>query len=310
MALTVEQIRELCAQRDLGVVAAAASTHPAAAALVKAVSPEQLQTLVADGMAARNTLVEAFAGLVRGVVKRTVEGGQHTGDYVQEGMVALVNAVDRYDPNRGSLAVYAYPRVKGAILSLLCTRGGEFHLNAHQARARELVRSTTGRLISAGLPADSSAVAEHLGKTEEWVQQYADYRRPASLGSFDLGELEIPDFKTQQAMDAVGVASVTKYLNMLSDSERTALQLLHGLAGDRHSLAGVSEAMGVPRRLAESYVASGHAHLGQLIKHFEQQLCEGQKATGAEEVSAKRVVPSLPVARPGEVKQPLCRRVT
>lgn len=304
MALTTEQIHELCAQRDLGVVAAAASTYPAAAALVTALSPEQRRTLVADGIAARNKLVESYAGLVRGVVKRTVEGGQHTGDYVQEGMVALVNAVDRYDPNRGSLAAYAYPHVKGAVLSLLSTRGGELHLNAHQARAKELVRSTTGRLISAGLPADSSAVAEHLGKTEEWVQQYADYRRPASLGSPDLGELEIPDLKTQQAMDAVGVASMTAYLTMLPDSERTALQLLHGLAGDRHNLAGVSEVMGVPRRLAESYVASGHAHLGQLVEHFEQQLSEGQAAAGTRVEPTRGALLVPPLNRHPEARSP------
>lgn len=278
MALTTEQIHELCARRDVGVVAAAASTYPAAAALVRDVSPEQLRVLVAEGVAARNTLVEAYAGLVKAVVNRTVKGGQHTGDYVQEGMVALIDSVDRYDPNRGNLAAYARPRIKGAVLSLLSIRGGELHLNTNQARAKELVRSTTRRLTAAGLPVSSSDVADHLGKPEEWVQRHADYRRPASFSAPGFEGLEVPDAKAQQAMEAVEVSHLTKYLDLLPGPERTALQLLHGITGDRHSLAGVSDTMGISRRLAERYVAAGHTHLGQLIAHFEQGLYDGQAA--------------------------------
>lgn len=305
MSLTVEQVRELCAQRDVGVLAAAASTHPAAAALVRDVSPEQLQVLATEGVAARNTLVEAYTGLVQAVVNRTVKGGQHTGDYVQEGMVALVHSVDRYDPNRGSLAAYARPRVKGAVMSLMSTRGGELHLNTNQARAKELVRSTTGRLAAAGLPADSSHVAEHLGRPEEWVQQHANYRRPASLSAPGLEGFEIPDAKAQQAIDVVGVSHLTKYLDMLPDTERAALELMHGLFGDRHSLAGVSEAMGVSRRLAERYIGSGHAHLGQLIEHFEQQFGEGQETTTTRAASAGDASIRRPLTRQPEVCQPL-----
>ena len=71
MTLTNDQIRDLCRRRDIGIVAASAATQPAAAALVAAVTPEDLQALVEDGTAARNRLVEANTGLVGVIVNRT-----------------------------------------------------------------------------------------------------------------------------------------------------------------------------------------------------------------------------------------------
>ena len=278
MNLTDEQVRDLCERRDVGVMAAAATTQPAAASLVKDVPADQLRMLIDDGIQARNTLVEANTGRAAKIVNRTVRDERHRQDYLQESMLALINAADRYDPNRGaSLATYAYPHIKGAVLNLMNTRGGDLHISDSQARAKELVRAATDRLTAAGIPTGTAGVAEHLGKTEEWVRRYENYRRPRPLSSADLGELQIPDAAAQQQVDAVNDKSMVRYLAMLPDEERIALELVHGFEGEPHTLVAASEIMGVSVSTVTRRIASGHANLGRLTEHFDQLLSERQR---------------------------------
>ena len=82
----------------------------------------------------------------------------------------LIDAVDRFDPDRGAFASYALPFIRGAVLNLLSTRGGESHLNNHQARSRERIRAQSERLEALGAPATNAAIAKELGKTEQWVR--------------------------------------------------------------------------------------------------------------------------------------------
>ncbi len=280
MNLTDDQVRELCGRRDLGVLAAAATSEPAAAALVKDVPSDQLRMLIDDGVQARNTLVEANTGLAANIVNRTVRDERHRQDYLQESMLALINAADRYDPNRGaSLTTYAYPHIKGAVLNLMNTRGGDLHLTNGQARAKELVRAAADQLTAAGTPAGAADVAEHFGRSEEWVRRYESYRRPTPLSSAELGDIQIPDAAAQQQVEAVSDKPMAKYLAMLPDDERTALELVHGFAGERYTLEEVSKIMGVSLSTLTRRIASGHASLGRIVEHFDQSFSEGQVAS-------------------------------
>lgn len=302
MTLTNDQIRDLCRRRDVGIVAASAATQPAAAALVAAVTPEDLQTLVEDGTAARNRLVEANTGLVGFIVNRTVHGSRHGQDYMQEGVVALIDAVDRFDPDRGSFATYAAPYIRGAVLNLLSARGGELHLNSYQARSKERVRAQTARLAGAGMPATQAAVAQELGQTEEWVRRYSSYQRHIPLNPKDQLTIQIPDNTTQERIDAVGTTPISRYLSLLPAQERTALELVHGFSGQRRSITEVGRVMGVPRETAQRYVTSGHTHLGELLGRFERQLAEGQSVT--------RGVRSMPPREPSAGRPVAPRRAS
>ena len=69
----------------------------------------------------RERLVIAHLGLVKSIAKRICQAIDRYDlfeDLVQEGTVALIEAVNRFDPDRGvRLATYAYPRIKGAMLN-------------------------------------------------------------------------------------------------------------------------------------------------------------------------------------------------
>lgn len=304
--LTDDQIRGLCRRRDAGVVAGAAATQPAAAALAKDATPDELQILITDGIQARNTLVEANTGLVGAIVNRTVHGRRHHQDYLQEGMTALIAAVDRFNPDRGTLATYASPYIRGAVLNLISIRGGDLHLTRSQARSKERVRTQTDRLAAAGLPAGPADVATHLSHTEEWVRRHVGYQLPVPLTPTDGLEIQIADTTTQERIDAIGSTPITTYLGMLPARERAVLELVHGFAGEPRSLTDISAAMGVSKGLVEHYVASGHVHLRELLGRFEQQLVEGQTITKTRRSAPSPQASSAPATEPRRsVQQPL-----
>lgn len=276
MTLTSDEIQDLCRRRDAGVVAAAASSNPASAALVKGATQEEIRLLIRDGIEARNTIVEANVGLVGWIVNTNVSSGHHHKDFMQEGLTALVEAVDRWDPSRSALATYATPSIRGAVLALLNTHGGDLHLTAFQARSRRQVQVRMDQLKAAGKPASPADVARGLGKTEEWVRSYAAYEQPRTLTPTGDHAVDIPDATTEERVEAIRTAPIARYLEMLPDHERTALELVHGFTGEPHNMTQAGVVMGVPGKVVSQYVKSGHVHVEALMARFDQQLGEGQ----------------------------------
>jgi RNA polymerase sigma-B factor len=64
----------------------------------------------------RSHLIEAHDGLVRHVVKEYLNSGESFEDLMQVGRLGLINAVDRFDPARGTqFATFAVPTIRGEI---------------------------------------------------------------------------------------------------------------------------------------------------------------------------------------------------
>lgn len=66
--------------------------------------------------AARDELIERYLPLVRALAARYLNRGEQLDDLVQVGSIGLINAIDRFDLERGvSLPTYAVPYVVGEI---------------------------------------------------------------------------------------------------------------------------------------------------------------------------------------------------
>jgi RNA polymerase sigma factor (sigma-70 family) len=77
---------------------------------------ELLRRCHAGETRARESLVEAFAPMVRQVARRFAGRGEPLDDLFQVGMVGLLKAVDRFDRDRGvRFSTYAFPSVVGEI---------------------------------------------------------------------------------------------------------------------------------------------------------------------------------------------------
>lgn len=74
---------------------------------------------------ARKRLIELHLPLVRVLARRYAHRGERLEDLVQVGSVALIEAIDRFDPKKGAdLASYAVPTITGEIKNHLRDRAG------------------------------------------------------------------------------------------------------------------------------------------------------------------------------------------
>jgi RNA polymerase sigma-B factor len=103
--------------------------------------------------AAREELIEELMPLVRALAFRYTGRGEALEDLVQVGSIGLINAVDRFDPDRGvALSTYAVPTIVGEIRRHFRDRAWAVHvprsikeLNVQLARLLDSLTSELGR---------------------------------------------------------------------------------------------------------------------------------------------------------------------
>lgn len=83
---------------------------------------QELWRLFADGdISAREELIVSYRPLVYWIAgKICVQDPELKQDMIQEGMLALIRAVDKFDPERGfKFTTYAYHKIHGQIINML-----------------------------------------------------------------------------------------------------------------------------------------------------------------------------------------------
>ena len=123
----------------------------------------------------RDHLIERHEGLVRHVVSGYRDSGVPYDDLVGVGHIGLVNAVDRFDPVRGTkFATFAVPTIRGELRRYfrdatwgvrVPRRVQELSLKVRDARedlARELGRSPTYSELSTSLNVSEEAIIEAM----------------------------------------------------------------------------------------------------------------------------------------------------
>ena len=137
-------------------------------------------------------MIEENLGLVRFAIARFVPtAAMEREHFFQEGVLGLAAAVDRYDPDRtGYFSAFALPHIRGAVISLVTTRGGD--LRPSQARTAGRVDREVARREALGLPTRASEIARSLQMPERAVVATRAYGPPAGLTTAD-GQADLPD---------------------------------------------------------------------------------------------------------------------
>jgi RNA polymerase sigma-B factor len=149
----------------------------------------------------RERLIEQQLPLVVSLARRYANRGERLEDLVQVGSIGLINAVDRYEPERGvALTAFAVPNIVGEIKRHLRDRSSPIRIpRRHQETSARVHRAT--RQLAARLQrsptVEEVAAAANLDQGEVTEAMRAEEARvPQSLTD------ECPAFSAEDAFDA------------------------------------------------------------------------------------------------------------
>lgn len=137
-------------------------------------------------------LVKYVAGRVRSGLPPTVESN----DLVSEGVIGLMDAIEKFDPGRGlQFQTYAVARIRGAIIDSL--RAADWVPRTMRATMRDITRVQSALESSLGrTPTDKEVAAELKMSVAQLRTMYGSI---SSTGIGSLDELSLGDESTPRA---------------------------------------------------------------------------------------------------------------
>ena len=185
--------------------------------------------------AARDALVERFLPLARGLARRYQSGGEPLEDLEQVASLALLKAVDRFDPSRPTaFSSFAVPTILGELKRHFRDRGWSVRvprdLQETAVRVERVTHELTRDLARAPTPAE---IASHLGVSTERVLEARE-----AAGAYRAVSLDRPHEaeEPEHVSDSIGAedpgfdlaedaATVERLMVVLSEREREVLRL-------------------------------------------------------------------------------------
>ncbi len=222
-----------------------------------------LRERAAGDRIARRRLIEAHLGMVSALARRYARrSGVPAEDLMQEGALALVQAVDHYDPDQGmKLSTYATWWVKQAIRRAAMAQSCPVRVPERLWKRAEKLLRTDQRSGSRSEQEDrDESSIEASGWSDEKLEELRHALRPVvSLeapvgeGASELGEL-LPDPSVEDPSEAVARSDaryrLAEALAALPERERTVLSGRTGFDGRPQSLTTIGKSLGVSRERA------------------------------------------------------------
>lgn len=237
-------------------------------------SPLEQRRLVAAAQrrdhAARERLVTAFQPLVTRIARAEARGNAELErDLVQEGNIALLEAIESYAPGRGAWAAWAELRVRRATHEYEWAQRtlGGLAIRVPRSAWRQLaaLQQAQQTLAAAGVRATEAALATELGWSPSKV---ADLLALQGVSAAQLEDEQVADAEEE----VEGLAEALEgALDSLPCDLRAVLAGRYGLGRQTASEAELAEELGVPvsrvaglhrrglARLASSPILRAHA---------------------------------------------------
>ena len=178
-----------------------------------ALAQRRTQKVVPKDPAYRDQLITEYLPYVKRIVQRLAVHLPSTvdvDDLMNVGVIGLIQAVDRYDPQRDNkFMTYAIFRIKGAVLSEL--RARDFLSRSNRRKIRELESAYSHLEQKYGREAEDIEVAEELGIDLEQVYRT---KQMSSISFISLEELGVSSRDEKE-----------KLLNYLINNEDDALTM-------------------------------------------------------------------------------------